>query len=337
MSSVKEAYLWDKAAKNNAQCNLCNFRCLITPGKTGRCGVRKNIGGTLCSRNYNMLCAAGVDPIEKKPLYHFLPGSSAYSIAAPGCNFRCVFCQNWQISQWQCSEMARCRKVNSEGIVKAAIDDGCKSIAYTYSEPTVFIETATDAAVVAKKAGLKNIFVSNGFMTCEAIDFAKNWLDAINVDLKAFTQSFYKEMTGADLEPVLNTLRHIKANTNIHMEITTLLIPDSNDSTRELSDMARFIADEISTDTPWHVSAFYPAYKLDHKSATSPDLVLKACDIGRSAGLKYVYAGNIGAANNTHCPDCGELVIERNGYRVKIYNNTAKCVKCGSLLPLIYG
>ncbi len=335
MNLEKEAYLWNRADEDYAQCNLCNFRCLIAPDKTGKCGVRKNVGGVLYSVNYNLLCAAAVDPIEKKPLYHFLPGSTAYSIAAPGCNFKCSFCQNWSISQWQCAEIGRCRNVNSDDIVKVAIEDGCKSIAYTYSEPTVFIETAADAAVRAKKAGLKNIFVSNGFMTIEAIDFAKDWLDAINVDLKAFTQSFYKEMTGANLEPVLNTLRYIKANTNIHLEITTLIIPEANDSAKELNDIARFIVDEVSPDTPWHVSAFYPAHKMNNKSSTPPDLVLRACDIGKAAGLKYVYAGNIAAANNTYCPQCGELIIERSGYRTKVLNKTAKCLKCNNLLPIV--
>ncbi len=336
MSMSKEAYLWDKAENNFAQCKLCNFQCRIALGKTGRCGVRQNIDGVLCSLNYNLLCATAVDPIEKKPLYHFLPGSSAYSIAAPGCNFRCTFCQNWSISQWQCEEIDRCRKVSSNDIVRAAIDAGCKSIAYTYSEPTVFIETAADAAVIARQAGLKNIFVSNGFMTREAIDFAKDWMDAINVDLKGFTQSFYKEMTGADLEPVLDTLRYIKSDTNIHLEITTLLIPDANDGTKEICDIARFIVDEISPDTPWHISAFYPAHKLKNKSATPPNLILKACDIGKAAGIKYVYAGNISATNNTHCPECGTLLIERSGYRTEVHNKTAQCRKCKSVLPIIY-
>lgn len=334
MKVEKEAYIWSKAGGDDVRCELCNFECLIASGQTGRCGARKNTEGKLYSLNYNMLCASAIDPIEKKPLYHFLPGTTSYSIAAPGCNFRCAFCQNWQISQWECSELNRCLKVSSDDIVDTAMKDRCKSISYTYSEPTIFIETAADAAIEAKKSGLKNVFVSNGYMTNKAINFASNWLDAANIDLKAFSQKFYKDITEANLEPVLDTLRYIKHNTDIHLEITTLIIPDANDSTMELNSLARFIADEISPQTPWHVSAFYPAHKYKH-SATDPKLVEKACDIGKSNGLEYVYAGNIGIDNDTECPNCGRILIKRNGYNTEVLINKPNCPDCKIPIPVV--
>lgn len=334
MSEEKEAYLWEKSDGDSVRCNLCNFRCLIAAGKTGKCGVRKNIAGVLRSLNYNKLCAAAVDPIEKKPLYHFLPGTKAYSIAAPGCNFKCRFCQNWQISQ-QPAGSVQCGKISGSQIIQAALESGCKSIAYTYTEPAVFMETAADTAVMAKKAGLKNIFVSNGYMTDEAVDFAKDWLDAINVDLKAFSESFYKDMTGGHLQPVLNTLKRISGS-NISLEITTLLIEGCNDAAGELYNLAAFIAGELSPDVAWHVSAFYPAYKMTDKTLTSPQAVEMAVETGINAGLKYVYAGNICAVNNTYCPQCGSLLIERRGWNVKIHCPQSKCRDCGQPLPLVF-
>ncbi|MFI4910566.1 MAG: AmmeMemoRadiSam system radical SAM enzyme [Sedimentisphaeraceae bacterium JB056] len=334
MIDRKEAYLWQKAGNNEVDCELCNFNCHIAPEGIGRCRVRKNHDGTLYSLNYNMLCAAAVDPIEKKPLYHFMPGTKSYSIAAPGCNFRCVFCQNWQISQIDCEELGRCAKTSSENIVKTAIKSGCSSISYTYSEPTIFMETAADAATEAKKAGLKNIFVSNGYMSKKAIDFAADWLDAINIDLKAFSQKFYKEMTDSNLEPVLNTLRYITHNTDIHLEITTLVIPDSNDSTKELNALTKFIADELSPQIPWHVSAFYPAHHCN-KNSTDPKLVYKACDIGKANGLKYVYTGNIGASNQTACPSCSKTLIKRSGYSSEVFLTKPECPNCKTPIPIV--
>jgi pyruvate formate lyase activating enzyme len=334
MNEKKRAYLWAKGENDYVQCELCNFRCLIAPGGRGRCGVRENRDGTLYSLNYNMLCAAGVDPIEKKPLYHFLPGTKSYSIAAPGCSFRCVFCQNWQISQFKNGGFDNCVESSSDQIVGSAIRADCRSIAYTYSEPTIFIETAADAAVKAKEAGLRNIFVSNGYMTIEALNFAADWLDAANIDLKSFSQKTYKDTTGGDLEPVLNTLRHIANNTDIHLEITTLVIPDVNDSEQELSSLTKFIAEELSADIPWHVSAYYPAYKSDG-AATKPQAVLKACEIGRTNGLNYVYPGNIAASNDTKCPRCGKLLIERNRYIAEILIDRPRCPGCDAAVPII--
>ena len=330
----KEAYLWEKTEGKSALCRLCRFNCKIADGKSGICRVRINKGGTLYSINYNKFVAAGVDPIEKKPLYHFLPATKSFSIAAAGCNFHCQFCQNWHISQYEDDFEKLAHTIDSQEIVSRAISTDCKSISYTYTEPTVFMETASDIAVLAKKSGLKNVFVSNGFMSREAIDFAADWLDGANIDLKAFTDKFYRQLTGANLEGVLDSLRYIKHNTRIHLEVTTLLIPEQNDSEQEITLMAKFIANELSPDTPWHISAYFPAYNFSQAS-TQPQIIRKACDIASRCGLKYVYAGNIASQNNTLCPDCGEVIISRYGYNAEILVKKTQCPKCGAKIPII--
>ena len=331
----KEAYLWEKTEGKSVECRLCRFNCKIADGKSGICGVRKNIGGILYSLNYNKLVAAGVDPIEKKPLYHFLPATKSFSIAATGCNFHCQFCQNWHISQYEDAHDKLAHYLGSQEVVSRAMATDCKSISYTYTEPTVFMETAADIAVLAKKAGLKNIFVSNGFMSREAIDFAADWLDAANIDLKAFSDKFYRQLTGANLDGVLDSLRYIKQNTDIHLEITTLIIPEQNDSEQEISSMAKFIATELSPNTPWHISAYYPAYNLKQKAA-EPQIIRKACKIASDFGLKYVYTGNIIAQNDTLCTDCGEVIISRCGYNTEILVKQPQCPKCGAKIPVIF-
>ncbi len=240
--TLKEAVLWEPAQAQKVQCRLCSFRCRIGEGKLGHCNVRKNIGGKLYSLNYHKVCATNVDPIEKKPMYHFQPGSRSFSIAAVGCNFRCEFCQNWQISQ-AALETGRIdgEAITPEQIVEAAVRSGCKSIAYTYTEPTIFMELCNDCARPAKERGLANVFVSNGYMTREAIDFAADWLDGINVDLKAFTDDYYKKLCGARLEPVLDSIAYIARQTKIWIEITTLLLPGQNDSEEELKKLADWL------------------------------------------------------------------------------------------------
>ncbi len=238
---LKQAVLWEQAQGNKVQCFLCAHRCLIAEGKTGICAVRRNIGGILYSLNYDKVVSANPDPIEKKPLFHFQPGSKSFSIATMGCNFRCEFCQNWQISQAvvETGEFEG-EAISPEQIVNAAIQYGCKSISYTYTEPTIFMELAADCARLAKQHGLKNVFVSNGYQTREAIDFAAEWLDAINVDLKAFSEEYYRRLCKAKLQPVLDTIEYIAKHTNIWMETTTLLLPDENDSDEELKRLSRF-------------------------------------------------------------------------------------------------
>jgi len=317
--NLKRAVLWEPAEDKKVRCNLCSWRCLIGDGKLGRCCVRKNIGGILYSLNYDKVCAANVDPIEKKPLFHFQPGSSSFSIACVGCNFRCIFCQNWQISQ-AALESGRIdgQSISPEQIVDAAVRSGCRSIAYTYTEPTIFMELCESCGRLAKKKGLANVFVSNGYETIEAIDFTREWVDGINVDLKAFSEDYYQRLCKARLGPVLDTIRYIAKQTDIWMEITTLVVPGENDSDAELELLAKFIVNEAGPDVPWHVSRFYPGYKLDNKDATPVSTLERAEEIGKAAGLHYIYLGNVPGARSesTFCYNCGKLLIKRVGYRI---------------------
>lgn len=333
---LKRAVLWEPCPDRKVKCFLCNWRCLITEGKAGHCGVRKNVDGVLYSLSYDRVCAASDDPIEKKPLFHFQPGSRSFSISTPGCNFQCVFCQNWQISQVALEKgLVEGRPFKPEEIVEAAIRSGCSSIAYTYTEPTIFMELCEETGKIARDRGLANVFVSNGFMTTEAIDFAAGWLDAINIDLKAFEEEYYRRLCKARLDPVLDTIRYVAKNTNIWMEITTLVVPGENDSDMELRQIAEFIAKEASVDVPWHVSRFYPCYELDGKNPTPPETLQRAYEIGKEAGLRYIYVGNLpgSKAESTFCYNCGELLIERVGY--SIGRNAicdSACPKCGAMI-----
>jgi len=316
---LKEAVLWQPLAGQEVRCGLCHWRCTIAPGRTGRCRVRKNVEGTLYSLNYDAVCAATPDPIEKKPLFHFQPGTGSFSISAPGCNFQCTFCQNWQISQSPRENLIEGAAVRPEEIVEAALKSGCKSMAYTYTEPTVFMERCAETAVLAKRKGLANVFVSNGYMTPETIEFARPWLDGINVDLKAFTEDFYTDLCKAHLDPVLETLVYLAKKTDIWLEITTLVIPGKNDSPRELTDIAEFIVQKLSPNIPWHISRFHPQYHLTETPPTAGDVLERAYDIAKAAGLRYVYVGNLpgNRAESTWCYRCGALLIERSGYQIK--------------------
>lgn len=331
---LKRAVLWEPATERKVKCFLCNWRCLISEGKVGHCRVRKNVDGILYSLCYDRVCAANDDPIEKKPLFHFHPGTRSFSISTPGCNFQCTFCQNWQISQIALEEdVIEGRPFAPEDIVSAAIRTGCSSIAYTYTEPTIFMELCEDTARLAKENGLSNVFVSNGFMTTDAIDFALPWLDAINIDIKAFTEDYYRRLCRARLAPVLDTIRYIAQNTNIWMELTTLIIPGENDSDEELRNIAEFIVNEASPDVPWHVSRFYPNYEMNGKPPTPPETLQRAYEIGAEAGLRYVYVGNLpGAkAESTCCYNCGEILIERVGYMISSCSVSAgACPKCNA-------
>ncbi|MBN1817428.1 MAG: AmmeMemoRadiSam system radical SAM enzyme [Sedimentisphaerales bacterium] len=332
-----EAVLWGPSEGGKVQCFLCSFRCVIPQGRLGHCGVRKNVDGRLQSLNFHRVCAANVDPIEKKPLFHFQPGSKSFSIAAPGCNFRCDFCQNWQISQMAEAEGDLYgRSIRPKDIVASALHGQCKSIAYTYTEPTVFMELADECARPARKEGLANVFVSNGYMTTEAIEFARPWLDGINIDLKSFREDFYKTLCHARLEPVLETIRYIAKKTDIWMELTTLIVPGQNDSEQELRDLARFIAAEAGRHVPWHVSRFYPQYHMDETEPTPVKMLQRAYDIGREEGLQFIYIGNLPGtrAESTFCPSCGALLIERIGYSIrKNVIEDGRCPQCNADIP----
>ncbi|MEZ4598712.1 MAG: AmmeMemoRadiSam system radical SAM enzyme [Syntrophotaleaceae bacterium] len=314
---MHEALFWEKEKDNRVRCSLCRFRCLISDGRRGRCGVRENQRGTLYTLVYGKSIAENIDPIEKKPLFHYHPGSLSYSIATVGCNFRCLHCQNYTISQWPQDQPVTGLDLPPAEIVRRAAHSGCRSIAYTYTEPTIYFEYAYDTAVLARERGLGNIFVTNGYITPEALEKIAPYLDAANVDLKGYSEQFYREVTGAELQGVLETLLHYR-KLGIWLEVTTLIIPGRNDDTDQLRDIARFIAGQLGTDTPWHITAFHPAYRMSGLPRTPPETLYKARDIGLQAGLKYVYEGNlINAREDTLCPGCGKAVIERDGFRLK--------------------
>jgi len=331
---LKKAVLWEAEDGEKVRCKLCNHRCEIGEGKLGRCCVRKNVGGVLYSLNYYKVCSSNPDPIEKKPLFHFQPGTRSFSVATMGCNFRCEFCQNWQISQAAIEDgEIEGQAISPEQIVEAAVRGGCRSIAYTYTEPTVFMELCNDCGRLGKEKGLANVFVSNGYETVEAIDFAKDWLDGINVDLKAFSEDYYSRLCKAKLGPVLETIEYIAKETDIWMEVTTLLLPGENDSDDELKKVAGFIVEKAGADVPWHISRFHPQYKYLDSRTTPMERLERAFEIGKAAGLRYIYMGNVPGSQgeSTFCYKCGAKLIGRVGYRI-IANNVkeSRCPECGA-------
>ncbi len=334
---IKEAMLYERIKNGAVKCNLCNHRCTISDNNFGICGVRKNDKGKLYSHVYGEVIAANVDPIEKKPLYHVLPGSKAYSIATIGCNFKCGFCQNWQISQINKREGKNTgHALEPKEIVSNALAKECKSIAYTYTEPTIFFEYAYDTARIAKKRGLLNCFVTNGFMTREAIEEIAPYLDAANVDLKSFREDFYKDICGAQLKGVLESIQYMKEK-GIWVEITTLVIPGENDSEKELKSIAGFIA-SIDNNIPWHISRFHPDYKYAEGESTPIATLRLAESAGREAGLRHIYIGNLlGESGNTICYNCSNIIIERDGYATKTTGlKGPECAKCNARLGGIY-
>lgn len=336
---MREAMFWEKLDSDRVRCDLCRHACVIPPGKRGICGVRENREGQLLSLVYGRLIAESIDPIEKKPLFHYRPGSRSYSIATVGCNFRCRHCQNAEISQWPHTGRAiPGREVSPAEVVDAALDAGCRSISYTYTEPTIFYEFAYDTALLAHDKGLGNVFVSNGYTSTAALERIAPVLDAANVDLKGFTEKFYREVAGATLSGVLATLRDYR-RLGIWLEITTLVIPGWNDGDEELAAIARFIAEELGPRVPWHVTAFYPTYKMLDHPPTPTATLRRARQIGLEAGLKHVYVGNVPDATgeNTYCPTCGELLIERHGFRLGgIQLEHGACGKCRTPLAGVW-
>lgn len=327
-----EAKFWEAKDNGFVQCHLCRFNCRIAEGGRGRCGVRANDGGVLYSRVYGRAVATNVDPIEKKPLFHLLPGSKSYSIATVGCNFRCLHCQNANISQWPHEhEQLPGELLSPEQIVADALATGCQSIAYTYTEPTIYYEYAYDTAKLAHDAGLKNVFVTNGYTNTAPLEEIAPFLDAVNVDLKGFSDSFYRKCTGASLEGVLETLRDYR-RLGIWLEVTTLLIPGQNDDDSELRELAAFMVEELGPETPWHVTAFFPAYKMMDVSPTPMSTLLRARDIGKQAGLKHVYTGNLYDADgeSTFCPGCETRLIHRHGFQLTENRlDGGSCSNCG--------
>ncbi|KAB0669420.1 AmmeMemoRadiSam system radical SAM enzyme [Oryzomonas sagensis] len=331
---MKEALFYEREEDSRVRCGLCRFRCLIADGARGICGVRENRGGTLYSLVYGKLCAEHVDPIEKKPLFHVMPGSRSYSIATVGCNFRCRHCQNYSISQVGRDEPITGVEQTPQEIVQRARKNDCRSISYTYTEPTIFFEFAYDTARLAKEAGLRNIFVTNGYISKEALAMITPYLDAVNIDLKGFSESFYRDVVHARLSEVLDSIIQHR-NQGIWIELTTLIIPGLNDSDAELQGITAFIVDNLGVDTPWHVTQFYPTYQLTDRPRTPVDTLRKAREIGRAAGLRYVYEGNVPGegGENTRCPSCATLLIERYGFSIgtnRIRNGA--CPDCGAAI-----
>lgn len=327
-----EALFYQPAGDTTVKCNLCSHRCTIQDEKRGICGVRENREGKLYSLVYGMLVAESVDPIEKKPLFHFLPGSYSYSISTVGCNFRCLHCQNYHISQYphthngQISGTAR----TPEDVVGGAERSGCLSISYTYVEPTIFYEFARDCAVLAHQRGIKNVFVSNGYMTPEVTRDLAPLLDGINIDVKAFTDDFYRKVCKARLQPVLDNVR-LMHELGVWVEVTTLVIPGWNDSDEELREIARFIQG-IDPGIPWHVTGFYPTYRMTDRGATRGETLKRARQIGVAEGLLYVFEGNIPGhgGENTYCPSCKEEIITRFGFSIsRMRVEDGKCATCG--------
>jgi len=338
--------LFKKLSNNKIQCLACNNYCLINEGQVGICGVRQNKDGKLNLLVNNKAAAVNLDPIEKKPLFHFLPGAVAFSLGTLGCNFACEFCQNWDISQKIKNQKSKFKIKDSiyygegwepEKIIEYCLDNKIPIIAYTYNEPTVWSEYALAIMKLAKKADIKNVWVSNGYFSKETLKLISSYLDAINIDLKSFQEGFYQKIVHAKLEPVKDNIKKVW-NLGIWEEITTLIIPELNDSDKELKSIAEFLV-KISPDLPWHISAFYPAYKMTTIAATPQETLIKAYNIGKKSGLKYVYTGNIPDKNyeSTYCPKCGSKVIERWGIET-IKNNLkdGKCPQCGQEITGIW-
>jgi len=339
MTEPHEAMLYEPLDDQKVQCQLCGHACVIAAGEYGRCRVRQNVAGRLKSLTYGLVVAVNVDPIEKKPLFHFLPGTQSLSIAAPGCNFQCEFCQNWRISQSPRSDGAvRGQAASPEQIVTAAVNHDCQSISYTYTEPTVFFEMAYDTARLARERGIGNCFVSNGFMTPRAVETIAPYLDAINVDLKAFRDETYRRIMKARLEPVLTTLKALVAS-GVWVEVTTLIVPGMNDSDEELGDIAGFIAGQLGRGVPWHVSRFHGDYRMADSPATPIETLERACRIGSEAGLRYIYSGNVPghADERTRCPACGEVLIDRRGYSIRDNRlSEGACGTCGEQIEGVW-
>ncbi|WP_415713706.1 AmmeMemoRadiSam system radical SAM enzyme [Maridesulfovibrio sp.] len=333
------ARLWKPLNDGKLQCRLCSHFCIIDKNEHGKCGVRQNVDGQLLTRTYELVAAINVDPVEKKPLYHFLPGTSTFSLGTQGCNFACTFCQNASLSQHpKTGREITGQKVTPEILVEAAISHNCASISYTYSEPTIFFELMQDTARLAHAKGLKNVIVSNGFQSPGCIDELTGLIDAANIDLKAFNDEFYRNVCGGRLSPVLDNLKHMKKN-GWWVEVTTLLIPGKNDSQDELNQLAAFISEELGTEVPWHISRFHPDYKLQDCPVTPMQALQRARKTGRDAGLEYVYIGNVPGEENTStfCPSCKEEVIKRLGFDVrKTALQEGMCKYCGCKISGVF-
>jgi pyruvate formate lyase activating enzyme len=332
---IKTASHWKKLEGDKVQCELCPHQCKIPKGKKGICGVRENRDGVLYSLIYGSASSVAIDPIEKKPLFHFYPSSRVLSFGTVGCNLRCKHCQNYEISQAS-PEETHLREVTPQEAVELAEVHKCKSIAWTYNEPIIWHEYALDSMKLCKQAGIHTVYVTNGYIKEEPLEEIAPYLDAANVDVKAFNERFYREIVGGELEPVLETCRFL-ANYGVHLEVTYLLIPTLNDSPVEISKFCEWVANELGKDTPTHFTAFFPCYKLTYIPPTPKSTLIKAYEIAKSSNLNYPYLGNVPHTNyeNTFCPYCKQVAIERYGFSVSLIGiKDGKCASCGKILPI---
>ncbi|MDY0194673.1 MAG: AmmeMemoRadiSam system radical SAM enzyme [Sulfurovaceae bacterium] len=326
--------VYSRKEDDSIVCLLCRHYCKLKEGQVGICGINKNENGKHKNLVYGHPVAIHVDPVEKKPLYHFLPGTRVLSFGTIGCNFKCPFCQNWDISQEK--EINKSIEVTPEQMVSLAFEQNAQSIAYTYNEPTTFYPYAKDVGVIAKARGLKNIFVSNGYESPEVIEDMVSWVDAANIDLKSWDDEYYKKSLKGGLEEVKDTLRRMVAK-GIWVEVTTLLIEGENDSDKDLHEMASFIANDLGKHVPWHLSAFYPQYKMLDHERTKLETLQRAEKKGKEAGLKYIYLGNVPVKSDTYCPNCNELVIDRTAYTVDLNKlKNGRCPKCDNKIEGVW-
>jgi len=333
----KEASLYEKLKDNFVKCSVCPHRCTIRPGGKGICKTRVNKDGKLYSAIYGEVTSTAVDPIEKKPLFHFWPGSYSFSISAVGCSFKCSWCQNYHISQVEPGDVFA-DQLEPEKIVELAKRYGCKSISYTYNEPIIWHEYVLDTAKLAKKEGVLNVLVTNGYITPEALSEIIGFIDAANIDVKGFTEAFYREYCKAELKPVLDATEEMKKK-GVHVETTTLIIPKLNDDPQQMTELSRWHAEKLGPDTPLHLSRFYPAYRFTNVPPTPAETIAKARDIAIGQGLRYVYVGNVPGdpSENTYCPSCKQLLIQRFGYDISQWNLTDDnhCNKCMNPIPVV--
>lgn len=337
---MKEAILYKKLPKGNVRCGVCQRRCSVAPDNLGYCYTRINKDGKFYSLIYEVISSANIDPIEKKPLFHFYPGTQVFSIGSLGCNFRCKNCQNWEISYAEPTiDHLSSQTLSPQEVINQAKKYKCAGIAFTYNEPTIWLEYTLDVMKLAKKAGLYTVYVTNGYITPEALDLIGPYLDAFRVDIKAFSKKFYQEIASVpDFKPILEMTKRAKKKWKMHVEIITLIIPTFNDNEKELKELASWIKKDLGADTPWHLTRFFPAAEMTNIPPTPIKELEKLYEIGKKAGLKFVYLGNVSEhpLENTYCPKCKKLLIERQNYFVKkVGLKNGKCKFCGQKLNII--
>jgi len=336
---MREAMLYEKMADSMVRCHTCQWRCRINAEKFGVCGMYQNRGGTLYNLNYGKVSSAAADPIEKKPLFHFHPGTLVFSLGTLGCNFQCKHCQNWEISTADSNSILKtCQNLLPEESIALAKRNRCQGIAWTYNEPTIWFEYTRDSAILAKENSLYTVYVTNGYATPEALDKIGPYLDAWRVDIKGFSDKFYRDLSKVPhWREILSVTRRAQEKWRMHVEVVTNIVPTMNDDDEQLSGIANWIASELGELTPWHVTRFYPHHQLIHLPPTPVSTLEKACDIGKKAGLKFIYTGNVPGheSENTVCPSCGRTVIERRGYETRVTGlKGSVCRFCGVGLNL---